>query len=119
MYNVTKPAIEKLIQVQMPVRTSFEIAKLVSVIQGHLSTFENVRNGLIAQYGDTDARTGRPVIDQQHPNWPKFIAEYKELEAIEVELTNDKITIPLSVNGRDIEIEPRVLMSLEKLIGVE
>jgi len=116
IYNDIRPALGKLIQVQLPVGTAFAVAKFSAKVQEQLTTIENVRNGLIARYGETNEKTGQPVIGQDSPNWAKFSAEYDELMNIEAELPDEKITIPAKVDGHDIKIEASILIGLEKFV---
>jgi hypothetical protein len=116
IFNDIKPAIGKLIQVQLPVRTAFEVARFTALIEPHIKTIENVKNSLIIQYGKIDERTATPIIDPECENWEQFVNEYNALMEIEVELPDTKISIPSTVNGMDVKIEASVLLQLEKFV---
>ena len=116
LFNNIKPALGKLIQVQLPVKTSFEIAKFTALVQKNVDTVESVRNSLIAKYGETDKIRQVPVITPKSPRWDEFVPEYNELMDIEIELPDTVIVIPQNVNGREVEIEPSVLIALEKFV---
>lgn len=116
LFNNIKPALGKLIQVQLPVKTSFEIAKFTALVQKSVDTIESVRNGLISKYGEIDKARQAPVISQKSTRWDEFVPEYNELMEIEIELPDTIIVIPQNVNGREVEIEPSVLIALEKFV---
>jgi hypothetical protein len=113
IYNDLRPALGKLIQIKLPVKTAFAVARFVSKVQELVTTIENVRNNLISQYGETDERTLRPIINQASQNWEAFVSEYNALMEIEVELPDTKIIIPDGV-----ELEASVLLQLEKFVEV-
>jgi hypothetical protein len=112
IYNDIRPALGKLIQTKLPVKTAFVVARFAKKTQEFIESIENVRNNLITQYGET-GKTGQPIINPKSESWEPFSKEYNELMEIEVEFPDTKIILPGS-----IEIEASVLLQLEKFVEI-
>jgi len=116
----TKRPLEKLLDKELPVKTSYGLAKLAHKLNDQLQIMDKVIQGLRKTYGTPDPRNPRvfnvlPEIDGVvNPQMEKFNEEIKELMAQEVELVIDEVTLP-----ETLEIEPATLMALEKFIKVE
>ena len=111
---------------RLPVLVSLQVAKLTIKLKEPLAVIENVRNGQINQYGQQQGSgevsvivpndpLGRPVS----PGWEKFASEFNELITQEVEIDVGKIKLPQEVDGKPLQIEPSILIALEKFIEVE
>ena len=114
IYNAKEP-FQQLAAQKFPVLTSLAIVKVVQKLNEHLVPFEQVRTGLIKTYGTVNPDKPQEVgINPSDENFAKFAAEYTELLSQEVEVVIDKVKLPAS-----LEIEPAILVILEKFITVE
>ncbi len=111
----TKESMQKLLRVKMPVLVSMELVKMVRVLSPLHADIEQVRNGLIEHYGEkNEARPGDAKISPDMAGFPKFAEEFGQLMEKEVEVDINVVKIPST-----IEIEPYVLLALEKFVEVD
>lgn len=119
--NSVEP-LNKLMGMRLPVKTSLQVAKLVSKLSEPLNEINTVKQGLIKKYeisfepnpaGNTTIKSGVEGDVQ------KYITEVDELVNLETEIVVDKIKLPAEVDGKALEIEPSILIALEKFIDVE
>jgi len=119
----------KLMEERFPVKVSYGLAKLANKLSEQLKVIEEVRNGLIKTYGEADKDNPQQIkVDPQGDNFQKFVGELNELFAQEVEVVFDKIKLPEKVAAtcdackhnmdKMLEIEPSVLMALERFVEV-
>ena len=124
---------KKLMQEKMPVKVSWQLAKLINKLNEPLKAIDDVRNGLIKQYGIQDGG-GQIKVEQKtkdgkdNPKFQKFVTEMNELFEQEVEVVFDKVKLPERVAStcdachhnmdRPFEVEPSILMALEKFVEV-
>lgn len=115
IYNATEP-IKRLLRVKLPGTTSYALVQLAHKLRPQSDIIEEVRQKLIVQHGEPDEkRNGRPHITPEMAGFPKFAEELGELLSQKYEIGEfEKIRLP-----RKIEIEPYVLMALERFIGLE
>ena len=100
---------------KFPVKVSYGLAKLASKLNDQLQVIEKVRQGLIETYGEKDPENPKQTrVTPESENWLKFVEEYGELMSQEVEVVFDAVTLP-----ETLEIEPAVLMALEKFVKVD
>lgn len=104
--------LQVLIGQKFPVLTSFKLAKMANKLNDQLRVIEDVRVGLIKRYGETNGRD-QVTVEQGSENFPKFLEEFNELMALEVEIVIEKVKL-----SGDFEIEPSTLMALEKFVEV-
>jgi len=124
IYTAKEP-LQRLSTEKLPVKTSWQLAKLAVKLNEPFKAIEEVRTGLIRQYG-TPNENGVPSIKPDNPNWEKFISEFNELMSQEVELVFDKIILPETISAtcdkchhnmnRPMEIESGILLALEPFI---
>ena len=114
LFNVKKP-LSDLTNQKLPWKTSLAVLKLVQKLNEHLIPAETVKDSLIKQYAPEpeDKKSGQISIKPGDDNFPKFAEELGELMKQEVEVVVDKISLPDT-----LEIEPAVLMALEKFIKI-
>ena len=115
LMNVKVP-LQELAKVKLPIKTSLDVLKLIQKLNEFLVPVEQVQNNLIKQYGhpEVDApKSGRVVILPGDDNFPKFAEELAELVGQENEIVFTKVKLP-----ETMEIEPGVLMALEKFVTV-
>lgn len=132
--NNAKGPLGELMKVKLPVKTSIELAKLATKLDAPIKEIEQVREGLVKMYGRPDpqrpsvvkvdaeiplVKDGKPVLADgkpvmvANPDYPRFLTEYGELMRHEVEIVVNKIALP-----ETLEIEPTVVMALEKFVTV-
>lgn len=123
----TVQALNKLIGMKWPVTTSLEIVKLAGKLQVPLSEMGIVRQGLVKTYGitfeqDAMGTTMKSTVKgKEVENVLKYVAETGKLGEIEVDLKFDakkKVKIPRKVDGKPLQIEPSILINLEKFIEI-
>jgi len=110
-----KEPLSKLMAEKFPVKVSYGLAKLASKLDGQLQVIEKVRQGLIVTYGEKDK--DNPMNTRVVPGsdkWLKFATEYDELMSQTTEIVIDVVTLPDT-----LEIEPAILMALDKFIKVQ
>jgi hypothetical protein len=113
IFNSKEP-LQKLMAERLPVKVSYGLAKLAAKLNEQLQVIEQVRQGLIITYGEPDPEVpNRTRVNPTSDKYPKFIAEYGELMKQEVEIVLDVVTLP-----ETLEIEPSVLMALDKFIKI-
>jgi len=106
--------LRRLIGEKFPLKTSYELATLVNKLANQLAIIEDVRQGLLRKYGDKNPQ-GQYAITLDSENWDKFGEEINELFDQEVEVELERVKLPDNTNS-PIEIEPSVLMALERFI---
>ena len=113
IFNAKEP-LQKLLQEKLPVKASYGLAKLASKLHDQLEVIEKVRNGLIQTHGEQDPENPQQTrIVPGSGNWSKFAEEYGELMSQTIEIVFDVVTLPDT-----LEVEPAVLMALDKFIRV-
>jgi len=124
---LSREPLQKLMGEKFPVKTAYGLAKLSNKLNEQLKVIDEVRNGLIKKYGETDGK-GNLQVKQESPNWIKFVEEFKELMAQEVEIVFEKVKLPENVAAtcdkcshnmdRRYEVEASILMSLDKFVEI-
>lgn len=120
--------LKKLIEQRFPVMVSYKLAKLVKKLDEQFRVIEEVRVGLIKKYGEAGEK-GNMSVNQDGENFPKFVEEFNELMAQEVDIKElEKVKLPEKVAStcdkchhnmdKMFEIEPNILIALDKLIEV-
>ena len=109
-----KVPLQQLTANRFPVKTSLALVKLTQKLNEFLKPIEQVREGLIKTYGKPDPENPQQTgVKPGDENWEKFVEEFNELMSQEVEVVIEKITLPES-----LEIEPTIVMALEKFIKI-
>ena len=120
-----KEPLKKLLAEKPPFAVSNGLAMLASKLDPQLGVIEQVRQGLFKTYGTPNPenpqqlRGPQPMIEDdnkkmvENPQAVKFISEYNELMAKEIEIVLDVVEIPSTV---ELNIEPTVLLALLKFI---
>ena len=116
-----------IMEQKFPVMVSYKLSKLVMKLNEPFKVIEEVRNGLIKKYGEADGK-GNTAVKQEGENWVKFLAEFNELMGQETEIVIEKVKLPEKVAAtcdkcnhnmdKALEIEPKILMALEKFVEV-
>ncbi len=117
VYKAREP-LEKLLQERYPVKVSYRLAILARKINSQCEILDTIKNGLVETYGEADKDNPNHLeVKPESENFPKFIGEMDELFAQELEIVLEKITLPTEIDGKEICIEPNILLELEKLVG--
>jgi len=124
---VAREPLQKLLGEKFPVKISYGLAKLAKKLNDQLEVIEEVRQSLIKKYGESNEK-GQMEVKQDGENWGKFIEEFNELMAQEVEIVLGKVKLPEKVAStcdkcnhsmdKSYEIEPALLMALDKFVEV-
>jgi hypothetical protein len=120
-------AVQELLRIKLPVRSSLQVAKLSRKFNEALKDIDVVRRNLIDKYG-TPAERGGKEVKADNPDYAKFFQEFDELLDLEITIAADKVKLPEVVSAtcdachhnmdRPLEIEPWILASLEKFVDV-
>lgn len=115
-----------LSRMKWPVLVGLQVQKLVVKLREPAQIIDDVYNGLVDKYGDKQESGETAVIfpgDFQHrpvsAGHIQFLADRKLLMAQTVQVDADKIRLPLEIDGKPLQIEPTILIALEKLLIVE
>lgn len=113
IFNAKEPLLE-LTKEKFPVKVSYGLAKLAAKLNDQLQVIEKVRQGLITTYGEKDPDNPTRIrVDPQSKGFPKFMEELGELMAQETEIVIEVVTLPDT-----LEVQPAVLMALDKFIKI-
>lgn len=126
---MAREPLAKLMEQKFPVKVSYNLAKMANKLNEQLKVIDEVRNGLIKTYGKPDEDNPQQLtVAQDSENFPKFMEEFAELMNQEVELVFDKVKLPEKVAAtcdkcshnmdKSLEIEPNILLTLEKFVEV-
>lgn len=117
IFAASKP-LETLSKEKLPLKPSYRIAMLIKNLSSQLEVIEKIRIGLVGKYGEKNDK-GDASIQPNTSNWFLFIGEMNELFIQEVEIEFEKIELPAEVDGKAFNIEPSILLSLDKFIEVK
>ncbi len=107
--------LQELLAERWPVKTAYWLARLATQFDKHFPVIEQVRIGLIRQYGEELEGGNRIEVSPNSPKHAEFKKDLGELFDVEVELWGEKIVLP-DVEG--IKLAPAVLMALEPFVEV-
>lgn len=111
-------SLNTLTEMDLPVRTSLSLAKLIGKLNESYSAIEKVRVGLVNKYGEKNDKN-QITVDQTGENFPKFIEEYNELMNQKTELVFDVVKLPQEVNGKPLAVKTSVIIPLQKFVELE
>ncbi|MHA1469099.1 MAG: hypothetical protein ACTSSP_00910 [Candidatus Asgardarchaeia archaeon] len=100
----------KLITLELPVKTSYRLSRLMSACSKELVMIEKSRTDLVKKYGVGNDKDGYKVKDEEEE---KFRAEYSQFLMEEVEIDFEPIPIG-DLDG--FNISPIELSRLDKII---
>ena len=113
-------ALGELSEKELPVKTSFNLAKLKIALAKLYEAIEKIRNDLVVKYGEADKeKPGTVKIEPNSENMVKFQEDYFKLMTEETEVEFEKVVLPLEVDGKPFEVSADVLMPLDKFIEIE
>jgi len=125
-------ALGRLAEIKLPVKTSLQVAKLASKVGDKLRPVEEVKKGLVKTYEiySEPGEAGGEILKTKGDDGElkKFIEEFNELLLQEDEFVFEKIRLPEKIAGTcdackhnmdvTFQLEPRILMALEKFVEV-
>ena len=125
-------ALGRLAEIKLPVKTSLQVAKLASKVGDKLRPVEEVKKGLVKTYEiySEPGEAGGEILKTKGDDGDlkKFIEEFNELLLQEDEFVFEKIRLPEKITGTcdachhnmdvTFQLEPRILMALEKFCEV-
>lgn len=121
--------LQEALAVSWPVKPSYWLGRLARKLGEHFAVIDQVRIGLIRQYGTTK-ENGDLTIQKGDEHWAEFEAGYNELMGQEVDIEGiNKIVVPLgddegsgdrcpTCKRPKREIKPTTLMGLEPFVEV-
>jgi hypothetical protein len=122
-------ALNQMFEMELPVRTSLALAKLVGKLDEPFAAIEKVRAGLVKKYGKTNPKNNQtevlPMDDDgegnitPNENFPKFMEEYNELMIQETELVVDIVKLPQNIKGEPFVLKAALLIPLRKFVELE
>ena len=112
-------ALNTIFEMELPVRTSLSLAKLINKLNEPFLSIEKVRVGLVNKYGEKDSETNQTSIKPDNENFPKFLGEYNELMSQKTEIVFDTVMLPQEVNGKPLIIKPALMVALVKFVEIE
>ncbi len=124
---MAKDSLVKLMELKLPLLTSYRLAKLASKLNEPLRIIEAVRQAAIRKYGVKDAN-GQFRVEEGSEKFTAFVADFNALMDEEVEVVFEKVKLPLKVSfscdkcghsvDKPLEIEAAILMALDPFIEV-
>lgn len=113
-------ALTKLTDKDLPVKTSFRLAKLKIALSKLYEAIEKIRNDLVIKYGEEDKdKPGSIVIKPGSPNLQKYQEDFLSLMSEEVDVDFEKVLLPIEVDGKPFEVAADVLVPLDKFIEID
>lgn len=119
VYAAWEP-LTKLLEREWPVKVSYLLAQMARKLRDQYEVIEQVRATLIKKHGSpVEGRRNQMAVDPSSENIQKFTEEYNDLmeQAVDVDVTG-KVKLPTTVDGREVQVEPLVLMALDKFVEV-
>ena len=123
----TQEPLGKLMERKFPVMVSNKLAQRVSKLNEQFKVIDGCRTGLIKKYGETDEK-GNLQVKPDGEGFPKFVVEFNELMTQGTGIEVGKVKLPEKVAStcdkcnhnmdKPLEIEPNILIVLEKFIEV-
>lgn len=106
-------ALAELSQKDLPVKVSLGLAKINIAISPSYQAIQKVRNDLVAKHGKPDEeRGGRPTVREDAKEFPDYFKELTEVMTEKSEVEFQKVTLPLEVNGKSLQVSAQVLEAL-------
>lgn len=112
-------ALNTIFEMDLPVRTSLSLAKLLGKLSEPFQAIEKTRTGLVTKYGIQNIKTNQVEVKPGDENFPKFVEEYNELMDQKTEFIFDIVKLPQEINGKLLIIKPAILIPLTKFVEIE
>ncbi len=130
---MSREPLAKLMEQKFPIKTSYDLAKMVGKLNEQLKIIDGVRSGLVRTHGTPDKDNSQQMsVPAGSEGFNKFMEELAELMNKEEDIDFGKVTVPVKLPekvaatcdschhnmDRLLEIEPSILITLEKFIAV-
>ncbi len=113
LFNLKRP-VEMLVLCKVPLKTSYAIGKMAKLIGDELVIAGAKHDELVIEYGAKVPPTFREyAVLETSERYDEFNEKMAELKEIDIEIDAVPIVLPDT-----LEIEPAVLMALEKFVKV-
>lgn len=112
-------ALTELAKRELPVKVSYGLAKIKIAISKPFQAIEEIRTGLVRKYGKEDKETGTVNITPGMPDFGKFQEDYSVLMQETADVTFEKVTLPLEVDGKALQVTTEILLALTPFVDVE
>lgn len=110
-------ALNKLVNLEFPVETSYELAKMIMKLNEQWKVVEMVRNSLIRKYGEED-ESKKIGIRADSPNYFKFVNEFNELMLQEIDIEFERVKISERAFENNGVVKPSVFIALDKFVEI-
>lgn len=104
------PSIEKIIKEDLPAKTAYRLSRLLKAAQTELESHEKQRIALVKKFG-TEEKAGDWAV--QEDKLKEFGEEFSALQAEEVELWYDPVTLDMLLDAKLSAVD---MMLLEPFI---
>ncbi len=109
-----KEIITKLANVDLPIKESYLLSKLIKLLNEEYNTIEEFRMNLVRKYGETDGDNIKVIPGTE--NFISFMNEYNQFMNTEIDLNLSKID--LNVEQLNFSMKPIDLIAIEKFINI-
>ena len=111
-----KEPLDKLLIISLPVKPSYQLARMARKLLDARQPIEVVRNKLVKEYGaEAEGRPGVFTVAPGGEHWDEFVSKVNELMAEEVEVDATQVVLP----SKDWTVDAATLMALEKFVTLE
>ena len=107
-----KDAFAKLSSIELPLKTSYKLAKIIRQVNDELVLFDEQRLNLCKKYGTYITEENSYSIPPD--KMPEFSNEYSELLSVEVNLDAERVMLPA-----ELSITPADILNLSDFIEIE
>ena len=108
---------KELLRIGLPIQTTFKVKRLYQEITSIADILNELRNGLITKYGETDGEKG-PYLKAETVGWRAFSTDFNTLLAETLELKSDPITIKCKEDS-SFFLSTEAMFSLDQFIIFE
>jgi hypothetical protein len=102
----------KLVKLELPIKTSYKLSKILKKIGQELADLEEERVKLVKKYGDQDDEA-QSIQVTDPAKYEEFAKEFGEL--LQEEITLEIDPIPIDMLGDSVTFSPAELAALEML----
>lgn len=108
----SKDSLVKLANSDLPIKTAYNLSKLVKKLNDEYQTLEDFRIELVKKYGELDGANYK--VPQNGEKFDNFIKEYNDFMQTEIEV--DISEIEVQMNDLKIKLTPIDIINIEKFI---
>ncbi len=116
---MAKPQLDKLVELELPLKTSLELFKLSKKINEEFIPINQTNQGLIKKHGTVDKDNPKTIgIKPGDANWSDYMEEFAELMSLEIEVDVEKVEVKLPEPKEGETIKAKAFIILGNLVGV-